>query len=77
MQAGKAAQLEQCRREHETRVRGQRKTVLKEIWGTKVTISSGHAVGSQVKLLGSHRSHRCRHMSGLCQLLCLGGLMGP
>lgn len=46
--------------------------MLKEVWGTKVPISPGHAVGSQVKLLGSHRSHHCQHTSGLCHLMCLG-----
>lgn len=58
--AGVSAGRESCsvgqqQRECKTRVWGQRKTVLK-IWGIKVTISPGHAVGSQVH--GAAQIHR-------------------
>lgn len=49
----------QQQRECKIRVWGQRKTVLKETWGTKVTISPGHAVGSQVH--GTAWIHRASH----------------
>lgn len=35
------------------------------------------SMDSRGKMLGSHRSGRCQHSSGLCQLMCSEGLAGP
>lgn len=71
----------QQQRERKTPAWGQRETLLRGIWGTKVTISPGRAVGSQAHgAVWIHRVSRSslplRLMSGLCRSPCPGGSRG-